>query len=137
MQIAGIVRKTEDRKAFVVIKRETACGDNCAECGGCSSAENEIEAINDIGAERGDCVTVEMEDSKVIAAAFFAYMLPIIIFLLIYCTVSCFNGGEALQIAAGVGGVALFYVVLHYCDRRKKEKYIHRIIRVDEKKGIL
>lgn len=131
MQITGVVRKTEGRKAFVVIKRETACGENCAGCEGCSSTENEIEAINDIGAGQGANVTVEMENHKVIVAAFFVYILPIIIFLLIYCIVHCFDGGEFLSISASLGSTMLFYFILHHYDRSKKEKYIHRIVRID------
>lgn len=130
MQTTGTVRKVEADKAYVVIKRQSACGENCANCGGCTQKENEIVAKNTLGAACGDCVVVEMSDKKVLGAAFVFYIMPLIIFLIVYAGTSVFFDNELLCIFGGVLIAALFYVILHFKDKKSGEKYMHRIVRI-------
>lgn len=129
MQIEGTVRKTDEKVAYIVIKRESACGENCANCGGCKKM-NEITADNTLGAKPGDTVVVEMSDSRVLSAAFMVYMLPLIIFFAAYFISNMFTKTEWVSITLGISFATVFYVILYFYDKKQREKYIHKIIDV-------
>ena len=130
MQATGTVRKTEGEIAFVVVKRQSACGENCANCGGCQNKENELLVKDTIGVKPGDVVVVEMADKKILKAAFVFYILPLVIFILAYAGCYTFGFSEPVCIVAGVLVCVLFYTVLVMLDKRNADKYMHRIINV-------
>jgi len=78
MRQCGVIMSTDGDRAKVVMQRQSACGD----CKGCRWGEDdasmEIEAINSINAKIGDRVEIDMEHQNVLAAAFIAYMIPLI-----------------------------------------------------------
>lgn len=135
MQMTGTVRKTDGKTAYIVIKRESACGENCANCGGCKNKTNEIAASNEINAKPGDTVTVEMEDGRVLMAAFMVYILPLIIFFTAYFIADMIFKIDMISIIFGIVLAILFYVILHFYDKKQKEKYIHKIIEINDLKG--
>lgn len=135
MQVTGTVRKTDGKTAYIVIRRESACGENCANCGGCKNKTNEITATNEIEARPGDTVTVEMEDGRVLKAAFMVYMVPLIIFFTAYFVSDMIFKLNMLSITFGIVLSVLFYVFLHFYDKKQKEKYIHKIIEINDLKG--
>ncbi len=131
MQTTGRVRKVEGEHAYIVIKRQSACGENCANCGGCTQKENEVVAKNTIGAKCGDGVVIEMSDKKVLRAAFFFYIVPLMIFFAGYAVISCFIQNEIICIFGGVLIAAVFYILLHFKDKKYSEKYMHKIVRIE------
>ncbi len=78
MRQCGVVMSTDGDRAKVVMQRQSSCGD----CKGCRLGSDdmsmEIEAINSINAKIGDHVEIDMEHQNVLAAAFIAYMIPLI-----------------------------------------------------------
>jgi len=78
MRQCGTIISTDGDRAKVVLQRHSACGD----CQGCRWGDEdmkmEIEAINSIRAKAGDRVEIDMENQNVLAAAFIAYMIPLI-----------------------------------------------------------
>lgn len=77
MRETGIVIKVSDGFAQVKIRRKSACGKNCAQCGGCASCEAVVNAVNTIGAAAGDEVVLEIENKRALKAAACVYMLPL------------------------------------------------------------
>lgn len=94
----GIVR--------VVVRRETACGHDCENCGGCGAAGGQIfrvEALDPIGVFPGDRVVVESSTRQVLAAAVLVYFIPMLTLLLGYGAGEWLGGGAILFLAAGIG----------------------------------
>ncbi len=133
MQRTGTVRTIDGELAKVVIKRETACGENCANCGGCSEKFNEVTAKNEIGAKAGDTVVVEMDDKTVLMTAFLVYILPLIIFFTGYGVLYAFGFSEILSAVLGILLSGAFYVLLYFKDKKDSLKYIHRITDFERK----
>ncbi len=114
MEKTGTVISVNDNTATVLIVRATACGENCASCGGCSSARQAIKAKNEIGAKKGDMVRLEISDKNVLLAAFFVYIVPIFI---LAAGIAIFGG------VAGFLAFAAAFVVLHIIDKRLALRY--------------
>lgn len=131
MQMTGTVRMVQGECAYVVVKRQSACGENCGNCSGCKDKSNEILAKNSIGAKAGDNVLVSMETKKVLMAAFLFYMMPLILFFGIYAVFYSLRVSEAMSLALGVSGALVFYVLLYFYDKKNKNKYQHEIIKIN------
>ncbi|MGE5587812.1 MAG: SoxR reducing system RseC family protein [Clostridia bacterium] len=63
--------------AKVEVTRHEACR-HCKACDFGRSDRVVVEATNNIGARAGDEVTLELESSRVLGAAFVAYMVPLL-----------------------------------------------------------
>ncbi|MBQ7793118.1 MAG: SoxR reducing system RseC family protein [Clostridia bacterium] len=129
MRKRGIV-KTAGNMAEVSIIRETACGENCANCGGCVAGETVIRAENTVGAKVGDKVVLEIPDRAALGAASIAYILPIAV-LLISITVTSLcgvsEGGSALFTLAAL---ALCFLAVRAFAKRKGEHFAVRIVEI-------
>ena len=131
MRSTGIVKKTEGNEAIVEIKRTSACGDNCANCSGCGNMSmNEIKAENKILAKCGDTVIVEMDTNKVLKAAFYAYIMPLLMLFLGYFLVFYITKTEIWGILGGISLMILTFVFLHLLDKNVKKEYIHKIVEI-------
>lgn len=131
MQMTGTVRIVQGECAYVVVKRQSACGENCGNCSGCKDKSNEILAKNNIGAKAGDSVLVSMETKKVLMAAFLFYMMPLILFFGIYTAFYLLNFSDAISLTFSVIGALIFYVLLYFYDKRSKNKFQHEIIKIN------
>lgn len=131
MQMTGTVRMVQGECAYVVVKRQSACGENCGNCSGCKDKSNEILAKNNIGAKAGDSVLVSMETKKVLMAAFLFYMMPLILFFGIYAVFYSLRLSEIVSLTFGVSGALVFYVLLYFYDKKNKNKYQHEIIKIN------
>lgn len=130
MHRTGTVRRLDGEFAKVVIKRQTACGENCANCGGCLEKYNEITAKNSIGATVGDTVVIEMEDKTVLSAAFWVYIFPLIIFFAGYGVFYMLKVSEILSVVLSVLLSGLFYIFLYFKDKKDSVKYLHKITEI-------
>ena len=80
MESIGTVISTAKKMATVNVKRVSACGENCANCkGGCVATTIETVVENSVFAEVGDVVKIESNTADVFRAAFFLYMLPVLV----------------------------------------------------------
>ncbi len=77
-----VIEQIGDKRAQVKIRHQTSCS-SCGRCGGIfGNPEKEntsmVEAINPIGAAKGQLVKLVTRDSEVLLAAFLLYILPLI-----------------------------------------------------------
>ncbi len=98
----------------VAVIRQSACGENCASCGGCALSERIITAENTIGAKIGDKVVLEVPDRILLSGTGLLYLFPVILLLVsvIICNVNNFSEGSATVISLLVFGAALLLSVI-------------------------
>ncbi len=131
MREEGFVKAVCEQTCEVIIRRKTACGENCASCkAGCEAKEQICVAENTIGAKVGDRVIVEMDSKKVLKSAFLVYILPILVFLTVLVTSLENNVGEGKSaVIALVGACAVFFCVAIYSKSHKKD-YLSRVVEI-------
>lgn len=133
MKEEGIVKSVSGGLCEVVVRRKTACGDNCASCGGaCRMKFQQVTAKNSAQAKAGDCVIIELESKKVIFSAFLVYILPILVFFLSFFWVE--KAYKSNMIASGVSAVltvAVFGITVLF-DRRHRKDFLPDVIKIDK-----
>lgn len=122
MREIGKVVKIEDDQATILFVRGTACGD----CGKCQVGKDRLEMVmtadNDVGAQVGDEVEIELENMNFMTAVTIAYGFPLLaltvgIFAGYYGFLSLgFEENIAQAIGAGLGlaSLAVSYIVIKY-----------------------
>jgi len=130
---------TDGDTARVVLKRASACGDNCAQCKGCTPGMTYVEAKNLVGAKVGQEVILEMKGRMFLGAVIITYVLP-----LIALTIGIMLGPIAwnfigLKISGDLSGIILGFVfmaatffIINMIDKRYKKsgKLSFRIAKV-------
>lgn len=131
MKEEGFVKSVSGEICEVIVKRKSACGENCASCkAGCEAREHLCTAKNFIGAKVGDKVFLEMDSKKVLKSAFLVYILPILVFLAVFVIADGQGLNELVSaICAAVGGVIAFLCVSIYAKSRKND-YIPDVIEI-------
>ena len=92
-------------RAEVEVTRRSACGHDCAKCGGCGGLETQtlyVTARNHTDAGIGDRVLIEGETGRVLGLAALVYMLPLVLFFIGYAIGNAAGGGAAGALAGGV-----------------------------------
>ncbi len=120
MKQVGIVVEKLNDNAKVQFKRASACGENCAMCGGCEKTNSFVVAKNKIAANVGDTVILETDTKRVLTAAFLAYILPLILGICGYA------------IFGAIIGIIMFFIpflILFFINKRLEEKYLPVIVR--------
>lgn len=131
MKEEGIVKTVKGDTCEAVVRRKTACGDNCASCkGACRMQFQTVKVKNNVGAKAGDTVEIEMENKKVFLSAFFVYILPLLVFITVYGVGEkiFFNSIKTVVISA-LCFLFSFLPALIY-DRRKKEEFLPVITKI-------
>jgi sigma-E factor negative regulatory protein RseC len=121
-----------DGRASVSVERRTACGGNCASCGGCSY-KNVLTAVaeNRVGAVVGDRITLRSRTKGVIGAAALVYLLPILTFLVGYLLSSAFGAGEGVSILVSVLCLLLGCGLAAWLGRKRRSAIRFEIISID------
>ena len=132
MREIGIVREAADGMCKVSVRRQSACGENCATCSAtCKQKEALCIAKNTANARVGDKVVIEIATEKVLKSAFLVYILPIIVFFFVY-----FGAEHYLlphpAIIALLAMVSVF-ALLFFVDRRKNADFISEVQEILEK----
>ena len=94
--------------AEIEVTRRSACGHDCAKCGGCGGLETQtlyVTARNRAKADVGERVLIEGETGQVLGLAMLVYVLPIALFFVGYALGSVLFTGAA---AGALGGGVLF-----------------------------
>ena len=69
----------------VLIKKESACSENCASCGMCDMSKvRKAKVVNECDAGEGDTVEIFLESWKTVLLSVITFILPIMIFLLAF-----------------------------------------------------
>ncbi len=104
-QNAKVLKLLDGGKALVLVRRMSACGENCASCSAGCGEKNKatVVAFNRISANVGDEVVVSSKTSKILSAAFVAYVLPLLLFFIAYIATSAANLSQRTSIIISVG----------------------------------
>lgn len=121
MENIGKVLEIKDNIAKVEVRRESACGGNCASCGGCDVKAVCSDVNNDIGANVGDVVKVELATAKVMLAAMAVYIVPLL--LLILAT-------AYIGFIYGVVFIVILFIILKEIDKNLVGKFSGRITEI-------
>ena len=102
-QIVRVKETYPNGMAQVIHMRESACSGDCHKCSGCGAAKEFMifDAVNAIGASKGDLVVIQSETSTVMKAVGVFYVLPMVLFFVGY-----WLGGMWWNMGALVGGLA-------------------------------
>lgn len=80
-QQAVVKQILPEGRALVEIRRQSACGHDCAGCGLCApGAPLQVCALNRVGAREGDVVTVSSSTRRVLKMAAVVYLSPVLLF---------------------------------------------------------
>ena len=125
----GVVDSLKGQNAIVNLTRSTACGD----CGACQmgkeNLDRQVEAYNPVGAKVGDFVTKEMEDGKVLKAAFMVYIIPLVILvggifgtILTLQMFQISKNAEVYGFLVGLVGMFISFVFIKKRDKKLAER---------------
>lgn len=113
-------------KAEVEVTRQSACGHDCAKCGGgCTemvSGPILAEAVNAIGAQPNERVVIEGEFRQLMGLAAIVYAVPLVLFFGLFAVGSLFGLGEGGAAALGIVGFVLGVVSAIQYNKRYKER---------------
>ena len=108
-----------DGQVELTVRRQSACGHDCAGCGGCAGQELVIHARTDIPLALGDRVEV-YSGGRVLGIAALVYLGPVALFLLGYLLSA--GAAEAARYLWGGAGFVLGLAGAAGCDRRLKKR---------------
>ena len=135
-QIATVQRLVGNNRAELMVRRQSACGHDCASCGGCgpeSATQVMVLADNEVGAGIGDTVRVESESARVLGMAAAVYLLPFVFLFAGYLLSSgLLKLGEGASVAVGLAFMVISFFAAWRLDRRaRKDKPVQfRIVEV-------
>ncbi|MEC9488667.1 MAG: SoxR reducing system RseC family protein [Halanaerobium sp.] len=133
-QLAEVVEIKSDR-AILQVRRHTAC----KKCGKCQGADDlEIEIKNEKDLAKGDRVVLEMGSGRLLGAAAFLYIFPLLILLVGYFLGSSYfdlllpGSAEVAGILIGLFLMGLSFILIRIYDMRVRDnnKFQPRIKRV-------
>lgn len=108
-----------DGQVELTVRRQSACGHDCAGCGGCAGQELVIHARTDIPLALGDRVEV-YSGGRVLGIAALVYLGPAVLFLAGYLLPAGLP--EGLRYACGGLGFALGLLGAVAYDRRLRRR---------------
>lgn len=136
-QNAVVTKSAGDGWAEIEVRRVSACGHDCARCGGgCAeltrSGPVTVLARNPVGARPGDRVVVESSSRSILGFAAVVYLLPLALFFAGYFIASALGAGEGAALATGGGCFALAVGIAVLADRRaaKRSRELFSIVSV-------
>jgi sigma-E factor negative regulatory protein RseC len=108
--------------------------DHCQACGFGAIREDkalEVNALNDIGASKGDRVHLEVSGKKVMSASAIIFLIPFGGFLLgfllgffLASPLGWHNGGPPLGLLLGLAGLAGSYYLVHLLGNKSEFEFI-------------
>ena len=125
-QIVRVKETYPNGMAQVIHLRESACSGDCHKCSGCGAAKEYMifDAVNHIGASKGDLVVIKSETGPVMKAVGVLYALPLLLFFLGYWAFDALLGLGALGgCAAFAAGIAAAVVYDRKVASKKKTIY--------------
>ena len=129
-QIATVTRMIGKDAAEVVVARQTACGHDCENCGGCGTKGGNISvrAVTKIPLSPGDRVEL-YSDNRVLGFAALVYLVPLILFFAGYLLTPMLS--ESLRYLCGGLGFGAGIAAARVIDRvvRRKNDFSYQIIR--------
>lgn len=135
-QYAVVKRLVADR-AEIEVRRVSACGHNCEECGGgCAeltkSGPVTVLAQNPVGARPGDRVVVESSTRSILGFAAVVYLLPLVLFFAGYFIARALGAAEGTAMVVGGACFSMSLTVAVLVDRRaaKRSRELFSIVSI-------
>lgn len=128
-QIAVVKRLLPGNQAELQVKRQTACGHDCTNCGGCGEIVTKpimVIADNSIGAEVGDAVMITGSSKQVLGLAAVLYIVPIVLFFAFYAVAAVLSL-PIPELWGGVGFFAGIFGAKKVNDRQKNKAPVYTI----------
>ena len=127
----GLVEKIEGDKATVRILSVSACS-SCKSKGACSISEMkeklvEVHLKKSQDVKIGDSVNVTIAQKQGDMAVILAYAIPIIIFMGLLVLFTQLKASELLAGAAAIGGVGLYFLLLHLFKSKIENQFMFYI----------
>lgn len=126
-QNAVVTKLAGDGWAQIEVKRVSACGHDCSQCGGgCAELTRTgpvtVLARNPVGARPGDRVVVESATKSILGFAAVVYLLPLVLFFAGYLIAHALGAGEGAALAIGGVCFALSLAIAVFVDRRAAKR---------------
>lgn len=123
MRKTGTVVDIDGEYVIAAIKRQSACGENCVSCGACRRGTENVRALNAANAKKGDTVEIEMSEKQVLNAAFFVYIIPLLMFALGYCLPAVIVKNNTFCIISAFVFMIIGFFLLRIYDRKTSGRY--------------
>lgn len=130
----AVVKKILDKHhAEIEVQRQSACGHDCAKCGGCGAPTERIQAVavNSVQAGVGEIVTVEGSSKQILGMAAIVYTMPLILFFVFYGICAAFHMAEGASILIGALGFSLgiFLAIRRNHQMKKSGEIVFTIVK--------
>lgn len=120
----GVVLSVEDKFAKVRVGRNSAC----ASCGKCGMTENQkhvdFYANNDLGAEKGDVVMLDIAETNSARLALVAYFIPLVPALILLFVALALQWNEWIAVGLFFVGLAVGFAIVALIDKLRKHKWM-------------
>lgn len=120
----GVVLSVEDKFAKVRVGRNSAC----ASCGKCGMTENQKHvdffANNDLGAEKGDVVMLDIAETNSARLALVAYFIPLVPALILVFVALALQWNEWIAVCLFFVGLAVGFAIVALIDKLRKHKWM-------------
>ena len=124
----GVVIKVTPQVTTVSFTQHGACSECHAAglCGMGDMAEKAVEVPTDPYTKRqvGDEVEVLLKASMGFKAVYLAYLIPLLIILAVILGLLALGVSEVISALAGLGAIAVYYLVLWLCRGRLQKEYV-------------
>lgn len=129
MENKGIVTKINGDRINLKLFKSSSCS-HCSHCSEASKYGKDFEFKIDRKVEKGDLVTIEIDDKDVIKAASIAYVMPPFFMILGYIVSSFLGFSEGQSIIGSFLGLVLAFILLFLYDKFFAKKNIDEEIRI-------
>ena len=120
MNEVGVIINTDKKRATVKVDKK----DECSKCGMCLFPKNansiEFSATNEIGAQTGDTVMLEMKESTKLLGAILAFLVPLLLIGVAVAVVYLFFDSEIWILVFSLIFIVLWYTILAVIDKMLK-----------------
>lgn len=126
MNQVGKIERINENKALISVKRTTACGDSCNNCGASCKVNNVIVEAYISGAEKvGDYVEIKTENEVMFKYILILYGTPLVLILctifIVYSLLSTPNK-EIISAISGLASLIFAYYILKAYDKNVMKK---------------
>lgn len=133
VQKAVIKKILDTQHAEIEVQRQSACGHDCAKCGGCGAPTERIQAVaeNPVQAGVGDIVTVEGSSKQILGMAAVVYTMPLIFFFVFYGVCAALHRTEGISILVGVVGfvIGILLAIRRNHQMKKSGEIVFKIVK--------
>lgn len=127
MEQVGKIEKINGNKATILVKRISACGDNCASCSAACKVNGiriETEVTDDI--QVGDYVEITTENDVMFKHILMIYGMPLVLMIgTIFIVNTLMNGNsnkDAISALAGLESLVVSHFILKSYDKNEMKK---------------